>query len=80
MRFSLSLSVHMFGLSSVFVSVHSFPTPENIANIIRREELTPEQLHESLLRLKDKRLLFDPLTTPIEGRYSPSYRPVVFVI
>ncbi|KAI4595204.1 hypothetical protein KJ359_007180 [Pestalotiopsis sp. 9143b] len=54
--------------------VHSFPTAENFAKLAQRNgiaadaasDITPEQLHESLLKIKNKRLLFDPLTDPID--------------
>jgi len=52
--------------------VHSFPTAENFAKLAHRNALDnaafgPEDLHNNLLRLKQKRLLFDPMTTPIDG-------------
>jgi len=52
--------------------VHSFPTAENLAKLAHRNALDnaafdPEDLHKSLLHLKQKRLLFDPMTTPIDG-------------
>jgi hypothetical protein len=66
-----------FGLCAVLLAplsalVHSFPTAENFAKLSRRgalkaRDIRPEQLHESLLHLKEKRLLFDPMTTPIDG-------------
>lgn len=57
--------------------VHSFPTAENFAKLAQRNgiaadaasDITPEQLHESLLKIKNKRLLFDPLTDPIDGAF-----------
>ncbi|KAF7536945.1 heme-thiolate peroxidase [Neopestalotiopsis clavispora] len=59
-------------LASFSGLVHSFPTAENFAKLAERgmisdaAEITPEKLHEGLLKLKNKRLLFDPLTTPID--------------
>jgi len=52
--------------------VHSFPTAESFAKLAHRNALDnaafdPEDLHKNLLRLKQKRLLFDPMTTPIDG-------------
>jgi hypothetical protein len=54
--------------------VHSFPTAENFAKLARSNALEnggvgSEDLHESLLRLKQKRLFFDPMTTPIDGMF-----------
>jgi hypothetical protein len=59
-------------LASFSVLVHSFPTAENFAKLAQRglldtSNLTPREFHESLVRIKNKRLLFDPLTTPIDG-------------
>lgn len=59
--------------------VHSFPTAENFAKLARRNALDDtvfdaEDLHENLLRLKQKRLLFDPMTTPIDGIMSGKAR------
>lgn len=66
-----------FGFGAVLLTqfstvVHSFPTAENFAKLAQRglvdnPSLSPVQLHESLVRIKEKRLLFDPLTTPING-------------
>ncbi|CAJ2499721.1 Uu.00g025740.m01.CDS01 [Anthostomella pinea] len=65
-----------FGFCAVLLAplsalVHSFPTAENFAKLAQRglldtSDLTPEALHESLLRIKNKRLLFDPMTSPID--------------
>ncbi|KAK9769583.1 hypothetical protein AB5N19_11760 [Seiridium cardinale] len=51
--------------------VHSFPTADNFAKLAQRglldtSDIKPLELHESLLKIKNKRLLFDPLTTPID--------------
>ena len=66
------LSLGSFALT-LFSSglVHSFPTAENFAKLYRRDALgtdafDPEEMHDNLLRLKQKRL-FDPMTTPIDG-------------
>lgn len=68
----MKLSFSACGLSAVFFSglVHSFPTAANFAKLAGRDglnSLSPEELHKSLLGLKEKRLLFDPLTEPIDG-------------
>jgi hypothetical protein len=52
--------------------VHSFPTSENLSKLVRADvsnnsAIDSEDLHENLLRLKQKRLPFDPMTTPIDG-------------
>jgi hypothetical protein len=62
------LSVGSFALSFLSCSlVHSFPTAENFAKLTHRNGLSSEDIHENLLRLKQKRLFFDPMTTPIDG-------------
>ena len=66
---SLALTLLSSGL------VHSFPTAENFAQLARRNAgdnaaFDSEDLHKNLLRLKQKRLLFDPMTTPIDGIFS----------
>lgn len=55
--------------------VHSFPTPENFAKLVQHNALSgrtvsAEGLHENLLRMKEKRLFFDPMTTPVDGACS----------
>lgn len=52
--------------------VHSFPTAEHFAKLVQHNvpsgsAASSEGLHEGFLRLKEKRLFFDPLTTPIDG-------------
>lgn len=52
--------------------VHSFPTAEHFAKLVQHNALSgsaasSEGLHEGLLRLKEKRLIFDPMTKPIDG-------------
>lgn len=64
-------------LAAFSAVVHSFPTAENFAKLAERglldtSNLDPLQLHESLLKIKEKRLLFDPLTTPIDGEQKPT--------
>jgi hypothetical protein len=62
------LSIGSFALSFLSCSlVHSFPTAENFAKLTHRNGLSSEDIHENLLRLKQKRLFFDPMTTPIDG-------------
>lgn len=67
------LSLGSFALTLLSSSlVHSFPTAENFAKLARRNALDnatfdSKDLHKNLLRLKQKRLLFDPMTTPIDG-------------
>ncbi|KAK7923484.1 Cloroperoxidase [Apiospora marii] len=66
----MKLSFSTCGVGAVFFSAlaHSFPTAENFARLAGRDAiaLSPEELHKSLLHLKEKRLLFDPLTEPID--------------
>ena len=52
----------------------AFPTVENLARLVERNglpsltaETAVEELNGQLARLKGKRLLFDPLTNPIDG-------------
>jgi hypothetical protein len=67
------LSLGSFALNIFsFVLVHSFPTSKNLSKLFRADALNDaapgsEDLHENLLRLKQKRLLFDPMTKPIDG-------------
>ncbi|KAF1943015.1 Cloroperoxidase [Clathrospora elynae] len=44
-----------FPLLGFLSLVQSFPTPENIARL----NISPDELHEALLEIRDKRLLFD---------------------
>jgi hypothetical protein len=62
-------------------AVDAFPTLENVAKLMPR--YTPglddssahfAKIQEELFKLKDKRLLFDPLTEPIDGKHNPSSR------
>lgn len=57
-------------------AVDAFPTVDNFAKLIGR--YTPglddssahfAKMQEELFKLKEKRLLFDPLTEPIDGAY-----------
>lgn len=67
MKLSL-ITTHLgFGLVSLSGLVEAFPTAENLARLAQREAHTPEQLHERLLHLKEKRLVLDPLSEPIQG-------------
>ncbi|KAH9904751.1 oxidase [Xylariomycetidae sp. FL2044] len=64
----------LFTLAAVWSPVLSFPTAENFAKLAARQygsrsspsESSLEDFHHDLLRLKQKRLLFDPLTEPID--------------
>lgn len=68
-----TLSIRSCALTLLSCSlVYSFPTPENLAKLVQYNALSestvsPEGLHETLLHLKEKRLFFDPMTTPIDG-------------
>ncbi|KAI1342939.1 Chloroperoxidase [Xylariaceae sp. FL0016] len=49
----------------------AFPSADNFAQLARRgvagsADASPEDLHRDLVRLREKRLLFDPLTDPID--------------
>ena len=57
----------VLGLATFAGLAQSFPTAENLAKLARDDGLTPDQLHEKLLYIKEKRLSFDPLGTPIQG-------------
>ncbi|KAK6863781.1 oxidase [Apiospora arundinis] len=80
----MKLSFSSCGLGAVLFSaalVHSFPTAENFAKLAGRDALnglTPEELHKSLLSLKEKRLLFDPLTEPIDVSGKHAFQPPNF--
>lgn len=61
----------------------AFPTPDNVARLARSggleipEHLTFEDVLEHIRKHKQKRLLVDPLTTPIDGErtFSPNTYP-----
>lgn len=62
--------------ASVLVpAVDAFPTAENFAKLIRYNPGLDDasahfaKVQEGLVRLKEKRLLFDPLTEPIDGEH-----------
>lgn len=55
-------------------AVDAFPTAENFAKLIPRYQAGIDdssahfaKIQEELFKLKEKRLLFDPLTKPIDG-------------
>lgn len=58
-------------------AVKAFPTTENFARLIRYNSGLNDasadfaKIQEELVKLKEKRLLFDPLTDPIDGSYKP---------
>lgn len=61
-------------LVGAIAATSAFPTVENLARLAMRDEslslLTDrsiDELREYLVQLKEKRLLFDPSTTPIDG-------------
>jgi hypothetical protein len=63
---SFALNIFSSGL------VQSFSTSENLSKLVRADALNNAalgsgDLHENLLRVKQKRLLFAPMTTPIDG-------------
>lgn len=78
----MKLSFSTCGVGAVFFSalVHSFPTAGNFAKLAGRDAiaLSPEELHKSLLHLKEKRLLFDPLTKPIDVSGEHAFQPPNF--
>ena len=55
------------GVASLAGLAQAFPTADNLAKLARGDTPTPAQLHETLLNIKEKRLLFDPLADPIQG-------------
>ena len=61
------LSSSFFALCLLSGLVHSFPTAQNFAKLARYDISANHDMHESLLRLKHKRLLFDPTTEPVDG-------------
>lgn len=64
------LSSSFFALSLLSGLVHSFPTAQNFAKLVRYDISANHDMHESLHRLKSKRLLFDPMTEPVDGASS----------
>ncbi|ORY68353.1 Chloroperoxidase [Pseudomassariella vexata] len=77
MRLSLTFAAAVASLSGL---VQSFPTAQNFAKLLERDASfnSPEKLHASLLALKNKRLLFDPLTTPIDVTGTHAFQPPDF--
>jgi hypothetical protein len=71
----LLLTMRLISILSTIAAVSAFPTVENLAQLAQREgsasvlteKSSIEELSKELLRLKEKRLLFDPLTKPIDG-------------
>ncbi|KAK8055643.1 hypothetical protein PG993_000870 [Apiospora rasikravindrae] len=78
----MKLTFSTCGLGAVLFSslAHSFPTAENFAKLTGRDAvaLSPEELHKSLLHLKEKRLLFDPLTEPVDVSGKHAFQPPNF--
>ncbi|THY25762.1 Cloroperoxidase [Aureobasidium pullulans] len=72
------LSSSFFALSLLSGLVHSFPTAQNFAKLVRYDISPNHDMHESLLRLKDKRLLFDPMTEPVDVTGSHAFQPPNF--
>ena len=69
MKLTPRLGRLVFGLGSLVGLVQSFPTAENLARLAQSEGLTARQIHDHLAELQQKRQLFDPLSTPIQGIY-----------
>lgn len=61
----LSLSSYAFSLLSGLV--HSFPTARNFARFALHDSISDQNMHESLLLLREKRLLSNPMTEPVDG-------------
>lgn len=63
-------------------AVDAFPSAENFAKLIRYNPGLDDasahfaKIQEELHKLKEKRLLFDPLTDPIDGMYNNGSTPV----
>jgi len=80
----MKMGFRSFGLSAALLLtpfstlVHSFPTAENFGKIFQNSDVTVEQLSETLDSLKNKRLLFDPLTTPISVTGANAFQPPNF--
>lgn len=61
-------------------AVDAFPTAENFAKLIRYNPGLDDasahfaKVQEELVKLREKRLLFDPLTDPIDSTYMPMIR------
>lgn len=58
----------------------AFPTVENFAKLVRYNPGLDDssahfaKIQEELFKLREKRLLFDPLTEPIDSEYEPTSR------
>ncbi|KAI0444671.1 Chloroperoxidase [Xylaria telfairii] len=72
-------------LVGAIAATSAFPTVENLARLAMRDEslsqltdMSIDELHEYLLQLKEKRLLFDPLTTPIDVSGAHAFKPPNF--
>ncbi|RWA12535.1 heme-thiolate peroxidase [Xylaria grammica] len=68
-------------IAGAIATASAFPTVENLARLVQRDEslslLTErsiDELSEHLVRLKEKRLLFDPLTDPIDVSGKHAFR------
>lgn len=72
------LSSSFFALCLLSGLVHSFPTAQNFAKLARYDISANHDMHESLLRLKQKRLLFDPMTEPVDVTGLHAFQPPNF--
>lgn len=72
------LSSSFFALCLLSGLVHSFPTAQNFAKLARYDISANHDMHESLLRLKHKRLLFDPMTEPVDVTGLHAFQPPNF--
>lgn len=70
MRSSSIAEKLVLGLACLTGVTEAFPSPENLAKLAKREELTPRGLLSGLAQLQAKAIkgpkLFDPLTDPIQ--------------
>jgi hypothetical protein len=69
------LALGVAGLSGL---AEAFATPANLAKLARHEGLSVDQIVEKLHGLKEKRIAFDPATTPIQVDGIHEFRPPNF--
>ena len=72
----LNVGAQLLTLTPLAVGVQSFPTADNLQKLAERFSASAEgdygDLRDALINAKAKRLLFDPLTKPIDGRVTVS--------
>ncbi|KAI0148661.1 Chloroperoxidase [Xylariaceae sp. FL1272] len=84
MKSSFIASLGAVLVSPLALVVHGFPSADNLAKLARQglvvdlPDSSSEDLHRNLLELKQKRVLLDPLTKPIDVTGLHAFKPPNF--